>query len=157
MDAERNAIFGWAWIAVGMAFGLALGLFSFEGPVPAPPSLDDYSGLPRRLLRLSHIAFIALGALNVLYAHDAAGRKGSMARRGGALLLLGSALLPPALAMPAFFPALKPLFALPAIILAAAAAWIAWDRRRGPRPERRRDPLVAQPRDLFLVRKEWLS
>ena len=45
MNDERNALFGWTWIAVGLCFGLVLGLWSFDGPLPSPPGLEEYGSL----------------------------------------------------------------------------------------------------------------
>ena len=121
---DRNARFGWISIAAGVLLGLALGLFSFDGPLAAPETLRDYGGLPRRLLRLSHIAFIALGALNVIYAREP-GPGGSRTGPGGKPLLVGSALLPPALALAAFFPAVRFAVGPPAVLVALGCVLIA--------------------------------
>lgn len=56
-----NEAFGWLWITVGLVAGAGLGLGFHR-----PHWLGGYGALPRRLLRLGHIALIALGFLNVL-------------------------------------------------------------------------------------------
>jgi hypothetical protein len=48
-----------------MLSGAVLGLWSFSGPVPAPNGFIAYDDLPRRLLRLAHIAMIALPLLSL--------------------------------------------------------------------------------------------
>jgi hypothetical protein len=48
-----------------MLSGAVLGLWSFGGPVPAPGGFVAYDDLPRRLLRLAHIAMIALPLLSL--------------------------------------------------------------------------------------------
>ena len=53
-------------MAIGALTGLILGLWSFGGPVPVPDLLGEYDALPRRLMRLGHIAFFGLGVLNIL-------------------------------------------------------------------------------------------
>ncbi|MCS7166565.1 MAG: hypothetical protein RMI91_13430 [Gemmatales bacterium] len=57
-----NRFTGWLLIAVGFATGVGLGLgFRRED------FLCGYSSLRRRLLRLGHIACVALGMNNVLF------------------------------------------------------------------------------------------
>ena len=70
-------------MAVGIATGLVMGLWSFDGPVPVPAWLGEYGDTPRRLARLGHIAFLGLGILNLLLDHELP-RSGS-ARAAGAL------------------------------------------------------------------------
>jgi len=61
-----NEAFGWAWLTLGMVAGAALGArFQDES------WLGGYSSWRRRLLRLGHIAMIALGMLNILFALSA--------------------------------------------------------------------------------------
>ncbi len=60
---DLNLFFGWLWIGLGMTTGVLLGL-KFENE----QWLGGYSSWPRRLIRLGHIAMIALGMLNVLFA-----------------------------------------------------------------------------------------
>jgi hypothetical protein len=55
----------WWMVGCGMASGAVLGLWSFGGPVPAPGGFVAYDDLPRRLLRLAHIALIALPLLSL--------------------------------------------------------------------------------------------
>jgi hypothetical protein len=58
-----NLAFGWLWITLGFADGLAMGLlFQRED------WLGGYSALRRRMVRLAHVAFFGLGLLNVLFA-----------------------------------------------------------------------------------------
>lgn len=55
--------FGWLLITLGFASGALLGLGFHK-----PGFLGGYDSLRRRMIRLGHIALVALGALNVLYA-----------------------------------------------------------------------------------------
>src|SRR5438093_781289 len=64
--AQANWIFGWSMILSGLLVGAGLGLFFHHENF-----LGGYASLRRRLLRLGHIALIALGALNVLYSYSA--------------------------------------------------------------------------------------
>ncbi len=58
-----NEPFGWVCILVGFFAGAGLGLKFYQ-----PDFLGGYGSLARRMLRLGHIALIALGALNILFA-----------------------------------------------------------------------------------------
>ena len=69
---EINITFGWLWINAGVISGMIMGLWSFAGPVRAPKGLEDYSSLPRRFVRLGHVAFIALSLINILYGQQLA-------------------------------------------------------------------------------------
>jgi hypothetical protein len=55
-----NVTFGLVWICVGLALGAPMARAFFE-----PAWLGGYASLERRLLRLAHVAFVALGLLNV--------------------------------------------------------------------------------------------
>ena len=44
-----NRTIGWASLAVGIATGLVMGLWSFDGPLPPPAWLGEYGDTPRRL------------------------------------------------------------------------------------------------------------
>ncbi len=57
-------------MAAGIAVGLLLGMWSFDGPLAAPEWLGDYQDTSRRMVRLGHIALIALGFINVLVGRE---------------------------------------------------------------------------------------
>ncbi len=59
-----NVKFGWCWLSLGVLQAMVIGLFAFN-----QDWLGGYTSLTRRLLRLSHISFMALPLLNVLYGH----------------------------------------------------------------------------------------
>lgn len=61
-----NEVFGWVLITLGLLTGTVLGLFFTR-----EDWLGGYSALPRRLVRLGHIALLGLGLLNVLFAGSA--------------------------------------------------------------------------------------
>ena len=65
ITGEINILFGWAWMCVGFLFGMILGLRA-EGE----RWLGGYASLKRRYLRLSHVAFIALSIVNILYGRE---------------------------------------------------------------------------------------
>ena len=68
VTANINQMAGWMMVAAGIGMGMLL----------TPVFLNDalaggYAGVRRRLLRLSHIAFVMLGVLNILAAMSGAG------------------------------------------------------------------------------------
>ena len=63
MNPSINITFGWIWISVGLLAGAPMARAFFE-----PEWLGGFASRERRLLRLAHVAFIALGLLNVVGA-----------------------------------------------------------------------------------------
>jgi len=66
MIGARNIKGGLILISFGLLGGLVMSLYAFQPMVKVPASLDEYNDLPRRLLRLAHIAAIMLPLLNVV-------------------------------------------------------------------------------------------
>ncbi len=52
---------------MGLISGSILGMWSFNGPLPLPKGYDKYDSLPRRQVRLAHVASFALPIINILY------------------------------------------------------------------------------------------
>ena len=124
MGRANVRVAGWM-IGGSMAVGAVLGLWSFGGPVAPPPGFRAFDDLPRRLVRLGHIAAIALPALNLLYVPwMARSRWGASARRAGCrLLLFGTVALPSFLMLAAFWD--PGLYLLPIPVTALiAAVWL---------------------------------
>lgn len=62
-----NEIGGWLFVLGGLVMGLVMGLkFQRE------EWLGGYSAFPRRMVRLAHVALVALGMINIQFAHSAA-------------------------------------------------------------------------------------
>jgi hypothetical protein len=76
---------GWLLVAASMGIGLLMGLYAFDGPLPAPEFLGGYSDFARRLSRLAHSYCIVLGLLSVFVARE----PNRETRRWGVPLLLG--------------------------------------------------------------------
>ncbi len=64
---DVNIAFGWAWMMMGLVSGSILGMWSFNGPLRPPKGFDEYDSLPRRQVRLAHVATFALPVINILY------------------------------------------------------------------------------------------
>ncbi len=67
-NPSLNRAVGFTSLLLGVASGMILGLWSFGGPIPVPEAIGDYGDLPRRFLRLGHIAFFGLGLINLALA-----------------------------------------------------------------------------------------
>jgi hypothetical protein len=133
---ESNRAVGWASLAVGVATGLVMGLWSFDGPLPTPAWLGQYGDTSRRLARLGHIAFIGLGILNIQLARELTmSTLGEGGRRVASLAMnLGNVLLPLTLFAAAAWRPAKYAMGLPATAVFVALCLAAWGARtRGGR------------------------
>lgn len=125
-------------LLLGAVSGLVIGLWSFGGPLPEPAWIGGYGELPRRLIRLAHIALFALGMINLMLARQHAGfdLPARTTRLALAAMNLGNLLMPTLLFAAVFLPAAKYLLALPALAVSIALAiaayggWRHWWRRR---------------------------
>ena len=87
-----NQIFGWACILGSVAMGLWMGIgFQQEN------WLGGYGSLPRRMVRLAHIALAALGILNIEFGRSA----GELALSAGLIRAVAIAFMVAAVSMPA--------------------------------------------------------
>jgi len=116
-----NEAFGWLWIVGGFLTGGLLGI-GFDRET----FLGGYASWARRLLRLGHIAMIALGVLNILFAQSVvrSGLDPAWNSLGSWSLITGAVLMPGACALCAFRPKAKPVFALPVVALTLGASII---------------------------------
>ena len=134
-----NRRIGWTSLADGVATGLVMGLWSFDGPLPVPAWLGAYGDTPRRLARLGHIAFIGLGGINILLARELElSSLGAGARRAAAIAMnVGNVLLPLTLFAAALWHPAKYAMGIPATSVFVALTLAAWGARSqtGVRPE----------------------
>ena len=119
MTGARNVRGGLVLLSVGLAAGLVMSVYAFQPLVPVPASLDHYDDLPRRLMRLAHIAAVMLPLINVVVGPwlDRVRLSRHARETSSWLLLLGAVGLPLALGIEAAVPIVIPfhLSALPAI------------------------------------------
>ena len=101
-----------------------LGLWSFGGPVATPEWIGPYDALPRRFLRLAHIALFALGMLHLMVFRQISARPTSptIDRMALRAMAFGNIGMPLALIAAAWWEPLKYLTPLPAFALTAAFA-----------------------------------
>ena len=110
-----NMIAGWAGMVLGLIAGAVIGLFihrdSFAG---------GYSSYRRRMMRLGHVAFFALGIINVLFALTLSATHVVLAypRLASLSLIAGAALMPLVCYLTAWKTPFRHAFALPVICVA---------------------------------------
>ncbi len=108
---------GWILILCGFASGALLGLrFHEEGMG------GGYGSFRRRTMRLGHVAFVALGMLQLLVSVTPPEVRSVTS---SAMLIAGSVLMPSICFLTAWRPGLRHLFPLPVLLLAGAAALFA--------------------------------
>ena len=114
---RKNIKFGWLWILVGIFVGAIMSMWSFNGPFVSP--VGDYDSLPRRMLRLSHIAFIALAMINILYGYeiDKVKLKEKFKRLRSSFILYGAILMPLVLMGAVFYENLKYFAVVPIFLI----------------------------------------
>lgn len=111
MIGAKNVKGGLVLVSLGLLAGLAMSLYAFEPLVSPPASLAHYDDLPRRLLRLAHIAAIMLPLINVVLGGwiDRLSLSRAQKQVASWLLLLGGALVPVALSAEAAWAPLRSL------------------------------------------------
>lgn len=116
------AAIAFASITLGAVSGLIMGLWSFGGPVPVPPAIGAYDDLPRRFLRLAHVALFALGMLHLMVARQLAAAPLSPRLDRAALraMAAGNLAMPLTLIAAALAEPLKYLLPIPALALTFA-------------------------------------
>lgn len=115
---QINLTIGWLLILLGFLSGAVLGLrFHDES------WLGGYASFRRRLIRLGHIALVALGAINILFAlsADAIAWEWGWLDVASSLLIFGGFAMPLCCALTAWNARAKSLFVLPVTALIAAA------------------------------------
>jgi hypothetical protein len=118
---RTNLAFAWIWILCGFISGALMGMrFKDER------WLGGYTSFPRRLYRLGHISFFALGALNWMFAVTARSLAAPLGMLSVAAwaLIVGGALMPLCCYVMAHHSKAKPalLFAAPVSSLVVGAA-----------------------------------
>ncbi|MCA8981333.1 MAG: hypothetical protein H6831_13940 [Planctomycetes bacterium] len=107
-QADWNATLGWSLVIAGFVWGAVLGLGFHDEDY-----LGGYPSFRRRLLRLGHVACVALGAFNVFWSTltlDA-----SAVAWGGCAWALGGVLMPTVCALSAWRSRFRHLFFLPVL------------------------------------------
>lgn len=120
---------GLVLLTLGLLGGLAMSLYAFQPVVRPPDSLDRYDDLPRRLLRLAHIAAIMLQLLNVVFGLviDRLNLRDRTRRLVSGILLASAGALPLALVMEALCAPIRALHlpGIPAVAFTLAVSCLA--------------------------------
>jgi hypothetical protein len=112
-------------IAAGFAVGALVGLGFHRDDF-----LGGYGSFRRRLVRLGHIALIALGLLNIVFSlsvPQVAYTNGGFAGAASLCWLAGGMAMPSVCFLTAWRPAFKQAFAVPVCLLIAAAVLTAME------------------------------
>lgn len=119
---SRATVIAWGTILAGALSGMLMGLWSFNGPLPTPEWIGDYDSLPRRFLRLAHVAMFALGMLHLLVARQiTVAPVGPVLDRIGLwAMAVGNVLMPATLIAAALWEPFKYLTPIPACALTIA-------------------------------------
>lgn len=112
---ETNIAFGWLVMIVGILTGSLLGMYAFAGPFKPPRGHEEYASLPRRMVRLAHIAFVALPMINILYGQhiDATDLSESIKQLGSYSMIVGMIGVPTLLIAASFYNPIKYLEVIP--------------------------------------------
>lgn len=129
MHGARNVRGGLVLLFVGVAGGLLMAVYAFEPIVPPPAGLARYDDLPRRLIRLAHIAAVMLPLINIALGPwlDRLRLSRRLAGAASWLLLAGAIGLPSALVLQALVPVTGRLHlsGIPAVAFVAGLAIVA--------------------------------
>jgi hypothetical protein len=122
---DLNTIAAWVGILLGLLVGVVYGLHFHRADW-----LGGYGSWPRRMLRLGHVSFFGVAALNLAYAVTVK-YLGWPAPPAGASVALAAAngLMPLACALAAWRPPLRHLFAVPVACVLAGVCSLLWCRR----------------------------
>ena len=127
---------GLVLLPLGLVAGLLMSLYAFVPMVPVPGALAVYDELPRRLIRLAHIAAIMLPVLNIVMGCwiDRLSLSTGWKRAASRLLLAGAILLPAALFVEGLSPMARLVHAaaLPAMIFTLGTVIVSLGALRTP-------------------------
>ena len=119
MGPDLHWYVGWGMIAAGFAAGAVIGLGFHRDDF-----LGGYASFRRRLLRLGHVALVALGLFNIIFSltmPQVAYSNGDVAKAASLCWLAGGTVMPSVCFLTAWRPAFKAVFAAPVCLLIAAA------------------------------------
>ncbi|QDU32485.1 hypothetical protein KS4_05170 [Poriferisphaera corsica] len=111
---EVNLIFGWAWVMVGIFTGAVIGMFFAREDF-----MGGYGSWRRRMVRLGHIAFMGMAAVNIGFALTVKvfGVSGWGINISGASLIIGGIGMPVICLLSAWRKSWRHAFALPVSML----------------------------------------
>ena len=123
---DLNVIAAWLGVLAGVLTGVASGLFFYK-----EAWLGGYGSWPRRMMRLGHISFFGIAALNLGFALTLR-RFGWQAPAGACIALAATIVLMPAVCFGAAWrPPVRQLFFLPVGCVLIAVVTLLWQRLVG--------------------------
>jgi hypothetical protein len=130
MHGARNVRGGLILLFLGVAGGLVMAVYAFEPLVTPSPGFTRYDDLPRRLIRLAHIAAVMLPLINVVLGPwlDRLALPAPLASTASWLLLGGAMGLPASLVLEALIPSASALHAsaAPAVVFVGGLGVVAF-------------------------------
>ncbi len=127
-----NIAFGWSWMCFGFIMGMVMGTrveqFGMNTLDRGPDWLGGYESVPRRLLRLAHVAFIMLPLLNIVFGQhiDAALVSLEWKRVASGSMIFGAIGIPLLCLAAVFYRPAKVLLGVPATAVLVANLIIAY-------------------------------
>ncbi len=123
-----NISLGWFAMVIGIIMGAVIGMYAFAGPLPPPKTHESYASLPRRMIRLAHIAFVALPMISILYGQhiDAAALSTQSKMIGSYSMIIGMFGVPILLIIASFYNPVKYLEVIPVSAILVALSIMAW-------------------------------
>jgi hypothetical protein len=113
-----NFVGGWSLVLAGFVSGAAIGLGFHRDDF-----LGGYTSLRRRMVRLGHIAFVALGVLNVLFAISPSSATNVPTHHTSICFLAGGVAMPVVCFLTAWRERFRHLFFMPVSALIAAVVF----------------------------------
>ncbi len=114
---------GWSLISVGFLTGAVFGLLA-----QSEDWLGGYGGRTRRLVRLGHIALIALGALNVVWPLTTTAQNlSSITPLITVCFVVGGLTMGPSCFLSAMYWRCRILFVIPSTVLIVGALLAGWE------------------------------
>ena len=113
-----NFLAGWTLVLAGFVSGAGIGLFFHHEDF-----WGGYTSFRRRIVRLGHIALVALGMLNVLFSISVPGEM-RFARAASLLMIVGGAAMPAVCFLTGWRKPFRHLFFIPVLSLVAAIVLI---------------------------------
>ena len=114
-----NFYAGWVGVLLGFLCGAGLGLFFHREDF-----WGGYASFRRRIVRLGHIALVALGIINVVFAVSVPASDGFLVRVASICFVLGALSMPLVCFLSGWRASLRVLFPIPVIALVGAVVLV---------------------------------
>ncbi len=120
-----NWVAGWTLVLAAFVSGAVLGLGWHREAF-----LGGYASFRRRVIRLGHVAFAALGLMNVVFSLSPLPAPGTAAARAASICFIAGGVLMPAVCfLTGWRAAWRHLFVVPVLSLIAAVMFTLWGGR----------------------------